>query len=391
MSPSRPAGSIVAVAHDAGGARGLLPVVAELKAQGLFVIGLAAGPAVSLWSADSNFSQVLAVADDSAEAVVVRILKDSHCRVLLSAAGLYNQIEHTARLVARAEHIPIVALLDSWFNYRERFERNLNGALSFSPPDKICAIDTLTQQEMQRAGFNDVILTGHPDMERTIRQLRQQAPEKTLQWRVQERISPESLLITFFSDPFFNGPNRAFYSGPGAIMKTDGTGLYGYTVEDVLPVFLRELDNALAQVGGKAELVIRPHPSEHDEVLQTILAQAKLQHLRARITRNGSSLDWITASDAVVGMMTIALLQGALAGKPSISLEPGLPTSGEPDPCMSNTLGYTLGVFTPEGIPAICSRLAARDWAALKAVPRHELPLEGASQRVAAAVTSFLS
>ena len=392
MNSSRPAGSIVAVAHDAGGARALLPVVAELKAQGWPVIGLAAGPTISLWSGDSSFTHVHPVADTLSEGDIKDLLKDWNCRVLLSAAGLYNQIEHTARLAARAAHLPIVAVLDSWFNYRERFERSVNGTLSFSPPDKLCVIDSLTQQEMLKAGFSEVSLTGHPDMERTVRLLRQQGPEQAAQGRTKEQIPSDALLVTFFSDPFFTGPERAFYSGSGAIMKPDGTGLYGYTVEDVLPVFLKELDHAIGAAGlAKAEVVIRPHPSEHEEVLHTILMAAKLKHLHVRITRSGTTLDWITASDVVVGMMTIALLQGALAGKPSISLEPGLLTSGEPDPCMSNTLGYTLGVFEKAGIGEVCSQIAARDWEALKAVPRHELPLEGAAGRVATVVTSFLS
>jgi len=392
MSSPFPTGSVVAVAHDAGGARALIPVIAELKALGWPVIGLAAGPAISLWATECSFSHVHPSEDSATTQEIGDLLAEWGCLVLLSAAGLYNQLEHTARLAARSQQLPVVALLDSWFNYRARFERSQAGTLSFSPPDKVCAIDRLTQLELQKVGFQEVILTGHPDMEQTVRQLREQPPGAANRWRQKERIPADSLLVTFFSDPFFTGPNHARYCGPGAIMKQDGHGLYGYTVEDVLPVFLQELERALGQAGvTKAELVIRPHPSEHEEVLQNILSQAELTHLQARITRNGSTLDWITASDAVVGMMTIALLHGALAGKPSISLEPGLANSGEPDPCMANTLGYTLGVFEAKGIPSICSRIVARDWASLKTVPKHELPLEGAARRVAAVVTSFLS
>lgn len=392
MSVKSPAGTIVAVAHDAGGARALQPVVAELRQRGQPVIGLAAGPAISVWTGESSFTHVEKAADEMAEAAISSFLQQQNCVLLLSAAGLYNQIEHTARLAAKGLALPIVAVLDSWFNYRERFERTQAGKLSTSPPDTVCVIDALTQQEMQRAGFPNVILTGHPDMERTIRLLRQAPQEKALQWRAQAGISPESLLLTFFSDPFFTGPNRAFYSGPGAIMRPDGQGLYGYTVEDVLPKFLSALDEALAKAGTtEVELVIRPHPSEHEAVLQGILASYEPTHYRVRLTREGTSLDWITASDAVVGMMTIALLQAALAGKPSISLEPGLLASGEPDPCMSNTLGYTLGVFDQEGIPVICQQLAARDWPRLRSIPQHELPLEGATHRVADVVCRLIS
>jgi hypothetical protein len=190
-------------------------------------------------------------------------------------------------------------------------------------------------------------------------------------------------LVLFLSDPFFNGPSGEFYSGPGALMHPDGRPVFGYTVREVLPAVIEELDIAFGEAAVAGELVVRAHPSEHPGPLKSILRLTRQTHLRARLGAPGPLAPWIRGADVVVGMMTIALLHAALAGRPALSVQPGLLSSGEPDPCVSNELGYTRGIFDRAALRRACQQIARQEWAALKSNVTSPLPLDGAAARVA--------
>lgn len=368
---------IALVAHDAGGARAVLPVALELQKHGWELVPFLAGPAVRV------FGETLAsgtVSDSMAQEEVVAMLQQQRAVALLSASGLYNTIEHTVRLAARQLKLPIVAVQDAWFSHTERYRRG--GVESF--PDLICAMDELSMADLESAGFSRprLALTGHPGLERTVQRCRDVTPLQVHKQRQEFGLADDLLVLTFFSDPHYTGANGEFYSGPGAIMCPDGRGLYGYTVRDILPALLAELERALAAANTTAAVVVRPHPSECDAVLRELIARHPAQRIRVQVETRGSTENWIPISDALLGMMTIALLEAALAGKPAASIQLGLRESGQDDPCMANTLGYTEGVFDAAGLRALCEKLVQRDWAALRRSPRHALPIEGATRRV---------
>lgn len=373
-----PRQSLAVVAHDAGGARALLPVAVELQRRGWELALLLAGPAVKVFA---EAWPVTAVADSAPLEFITAELQQRHVVALLSASGLYNQLEHTTRLAARRLKLPVVAVQDAWFNHRERFERDGQA----SRPDLVCVMDELSLGELQRAGFapSELVLTGHPGLEQTVQLCRTATAEQVRARRQAFGLPADGLVFTFFSDPFFTGPGGAFYSGPGAIMRPDGAGLYGYTVREVLPAVLVELESALREADARAEFIVRPHPSECAEVVEGIAAHHPADRLRVRVEPKGTTVEWIQMSDALLGMMTIALLQAALAGKPAVSVELGLPASGQADPCMANTLGYTQAAFDSTALRELCRCLARRDWPALRPTPRHALPLDGAASRVA--------
>jgi hypothetical protein len=373
-----PRQSLAVVAHDAGGARALLPVATELQRRGHELILLLAGPAVKIFA---EAFPVTPVADAAPLELITAELQRHQVVAVLSASGLYNRLEHTTRLAAQPLGLPVVALQDAWFNQRERFERNG----SASRPDVVCVMDELSLIELERAGFSpaQLVLTGHPGLEQTVQLCRAATAKQVCDRRRAFGLSADGIVLTFFSDPFFTGPGRAFYSGPGGIMRPDGAGLYGYTVRDVLPAVLMELERALREENATAEFIVRPHPSECAEVVEEIVAQHPAERLRVRVEAQGTTVEWIQMSDALLGMMTIALLQAALAGKPALSVQLGLSASGQEDPCMANTLGYTRAAFDSATLRELCRHLARRNWPALQPAPRHALQIDGSASRVA--------
>ncbi len=376
---------MVLAAHDAGSARVLFPVADELKRRGVDSLAIIAGPAEKIWREEASHLPGRVVPDEIPVDVLCQHLTDWGANALLSGSGGYTQLEHHARLAARQLGLPVTAVFDSWLHYAERFQREENGAIVESRPDRICAIDEWTREGAIAAGLDpaSIFVTGHPDLEKTARHCRVSSEDERRELRKSLGVEGDGLLVVFFSDPFYVGPDLEYYSGPGALMYPDGRSLYGYTVREILPVVLQELEAAMVAADTSCDLIVRPHPWEHDGALRAILDDADLRRVRVRLTREAPVAQWIQCADALMGMMTIALLHAALAGKPSVSVEIGLRESGQEDPCVSNILGYTRGVFDLESLRVVCGSIARREWAELKTTPKYILPLEGAAARVA--------
>ena len=232
----------------------------------------------------------------------------------------------------------------------------------------------------------DVIVTGHPDLEAAVVRSRRWTPAGRMTQRRAAGVTDGAMVITFFSDPFYIGLNDEFYSGPGALMRADGTPVFGYTTRDILPAVIQELEAALTAHSATAHLLIRPHPSEDPEWLRGIAERATTSRLRLALQETGSADEAIQISDTTIGMMTIALLQSALVGIPAISVQIGLRESGEDDPCIGHRLGYVRGVFDRVELRRVCALVAQRAWAALRGAPSAPLPLDGAARRVVDAV-----
>lgn len=373
---------VLMVAHDAGGARALLPVARELLRRGAEVSAIRAGPATRIFAEEAPEIPGSELPDDTAPPDLAGHLRRAAPAVLLSASGLYNRIEHRTRCAARAAGVPIVALLDSWLNYGERFERDAGPR---GLPDKVCAIDDLTRRGMIAAGMapEDVSVTGHPDLEAAVVRSRQWTAADRAARRQRAGLSARAVVITFFSDPFYVGPNDEFYSGPGALMHADGTPVFGYTTREILPAVIAELEDALAAQNGTAHLLIRPHPAENSAALRRIIENATTSRLHLALQETGSAEEAIRISDAVFGMMTIALLQAALVGVPAVGVQIGLRESGADDPCIGHQLGYVRGVFDREELRRVCALVARRAWSALRGAPSAPLALDGAARRVA--------
>lgn len=373
---------VLMVAHDAGGARALLPAARELRRRGAEVSAIRAGPAVRIFAEEAPEIGGPDLPDDTAPPELAEVLRRAAPDVLLSASGLYNCIEHRIRRAARAAGLPIVALLDSWLNYGERFERDGDAR---SLPDKVCAIDELTRRGMIAAGMSeeDVSVTGHPDLEAAVVRSRKWTAAERAAQRQEAGLPDGATVLTFFSDPFYIGSNDEFYSGPGALMHPDGTPLFGYTTRDILPAVIEELEAALAAQNGTALLLVRPHPSESPDALRRIIESTATSRLRLALQATGAADEAIRISDAVIGMMTIALLQAALVGVPAISVQIGFRESGADDPCIGHRLGYVRGVFDRAELRRVCALVAQHAWAAVRSVPSAPLPLDGAARRVA--------
>jgi hypothetical protein len=164
--------------------------------------------------------------------------------------------------------------------------------------------------------------------------------------------------------------------------------LVGYTATSILDAVLSELATACERSGRRCQLIVKPHPAEHWDALRTVIERHRSPAVESFIRSDGAAARWISVADVLVGMMTIALLEAALAGKPALSVQIGLLESGAEDPCVANALGYTHPIFDRGALRRVMRQLCERGLDGLVVRPREPLPIAGATERVATTLLS---
>jgi hypothetical protein len=378
-------GPIIGVAHDPGGARAIFPVLELLGARGFQVFAVVSGPATAIIDAEYASLGRLHMEDSSAVASCVRLLKQKQCAILLSAAGLYNRIEHTMRRAARQLGIPVVAVLDWWSAYRERFERmNPDGSTERSWPDQFCAIDSVSRDGLIEAGFppEKITITGSVSLESSAQRLEQYTGERQ-QIRSELGVGESALCAIFFSEPYIKDSDGLPWGGVGGYFKDDGTPVFGYTSHEML----LEVASVLAKqfrAGKNLVLCVKPHPMEHIPSLEATLRECAKAGLPVRIVENDDPAKLLAAGDIFFGMASIILLEAVMTGKPVISVQIGLSAERMADPCVANRLGFSTPIGNRASLEdAVARWLAGKDTGATAANPTM---WDGAAERVAESI-----
>jgi hypothetical protein len=111
-----PDASVAVVAHDAGAARLLFSWLKSCKRQ---LLVYAEGPALKILDQELPGT---GLAHDLRTCL-------SNAQLLISGTGWSSDLEHQARVLAAAQELPSIAVVDHWVNYQERFERDGNCVL----------------------------------------------------------------------------------------------------------------------------------------------------------------------------------------------------------------------------------------------------------------------
>jgi hypothetical protein len=165
-------------------------------------------------------------------------------------------------------------------------------------------------------------------------------------------------------------------------MHPDGSPLYGYTTEDILPAVVTALSLELNKTGNHARMIVRPHPSEWRQPLHDYVNAHQHTNLELEVLETHSTPEWLAAADAVFGMMTIALLHSTFLKRPTLSVQIGLNESGQDDPCLASQLGYVPLVTDIETLKQACAKLIETPGKLLANQPRHPIPLDGSTAHV---------
>lgn len=274
--------TVAVVSHDAGGAEILASYVAR---SGLLAHLVLEGPAQKVFTRRLG-PRPLETLEHALAA----------CDWCLCGTGWQSDLEWRAIKRAREAGKRVVAFLDHWVNYRDRFCRH--GELHL--PDEIWVGD-VTAEQLAKTEFpqTTVRLVQNPyflDLREKIMEF-PAAPSGP---------SGEGKRILYVCENI---------SDHAALRHGDPLFL-GYTEWDAIEYFLRRIDVLQVRVES---VTLRPHPSDPPEKYDGIVARnAGL----VRLSAGGPLLNEIMAADIVVGCNSMALVVGLVAGRRVVSCVP---------------------------------------------------------------------
>lgn len=341
---------VLAVAGDAGGARALLPVLRLLRASEHLDLR-AYGPAVGIWREAGLDPQ------DPRPVSVSGV--DS---VLAATSMNAEQMEVEFIRAGRTVGTPSVAVLDGWTNLAERFTSRSGERVV---PHVVAVPDQRARRDVAAVVQNSsvVVVTGHPALDGLL-DLRPSIAARRA--RVREELgTPQGMVVTFASQP---------------ISDLIPPARLGFHHREVLPVVVDAIGTVAGEIGCPILLLVRLHPREADQEPHLPAAPAGVT---VRISPPLDLVGIVAASDLMIGISSMVLLEASVLGLRVVRYQPGLRI---PDPLPLSGYGWSRVVHRPTLLSAeIAAALREADGPPDQGVQlarRHD----GAARRVVALV-----
>lgn len=330
--PARAAGlngAVLVVCGDAGAGEAVAPVAGSLRARGR-PLTVVASPFARPAFERRGF-EVQGVERLDVELQASGILERYAPAALVTGASWREQSEGRFVVGARRRAIPALSVLDYWSHYVERFSDE-TGRLSCLP-DRIAVMDERARDEMIAAGIPAarLVVTGSPAFDSLADARRRFDARRRASLRASVQVGPDELLILFVSQPV----RRLLPE-------------LGYDERQVLGLLAAALDLAAARCPRPLVLGVKPHPRDGSEPYAGLDCAVR----RVELPR-GDNSDWLLASDLVVGMNSVLLVQACVLGLVAVSVQPGLRV---PDTLPTNATGHTLVVRDAKAVAATVER-----------------------------------
>lgn len=296
---------IFVVSHDAGGAEVVSAYVKCYQKKYNFYCYVI-GPAVKIFR--KRHLEKYFVSDSAIRTADDILDRIGAVDLVLTATSWSSDIELQFLNVAKKRGIRSVAYLDHWTNYRERFGYP-NKRWRKCLPDEIWVGDHEALVLANRFGFPNVKLVPNQyfvEIQAKIKQLcvRQQKQSHSVRAR---------RTILFISEPVAQGAKKMF----------NNPRYWGFTEQDVLEMVCHSIEFYNLSHKSHWQIVIRRHPSDSKHVYDSII-NACLRKVAVAYSQTDDLIVDISRADLLVGMESMALVIGLLAGKKVISFIPSV-------------------------------------------------------------------
>jgi hypothetical protein len=316
---------ILVVCSDAGGTYALVPVIRELLSMAFIINIIASRPAIEILENASLSIKCNIEDDDLSEQKAEQVLKKFHPDVLISGAGAYNLIEHTFRRASKQMGVYCIALIDGWFNFKNRFERYIAGELISSVPDKIAVMNESSIIEMKNEGFDHekLEIVGAPHIEDTVNFVLSASQKYIEAFQKELNLPNKSIVVIYFSAPV-SQRNR------------------GYSNISILHDVTRCLSELSLKNNQVIQLLVKNHPSESVSLLRSVLEPFRADNkFYFQIVDRYLTKELLCIGDIAIGMTSTALMEATCCGLPALSVQIGRNLTCDPDRYFSNQDGIT--------------------------------------------------
>lgn len=253
-------------------------------------------------------------------------------------------------VAAQQNGIVTVGTVDAFGNADYRFRGKTNNPLTYVP-DWLAVPDQWTKEAYMALGYlsERIAVCGHPHYDHVLSTAKRLMKDdrRKLRKRMFPANHTDDPVVVFVSE-ISTGLNPGKYSR-SQDYTLHGRGALAGRTEIVIEEFL----DAVAVLGTRPYLVLRMHPKNTREELASFLGDFH------QVSQNESPLELVYASDLVVGMTTMLLVEAAIMGCLTLSIVPkreeikSLPTivSGI-TPCV--TTREALRVILPDLLAKTC-------------------------------------
>lgn len=301
---------VVTVCGDPGGAGALAPVLELLRSEGQVNLRNYAYRQAADILAARNIP-FTPIPPDAGEEWVASQLKQCGAALLLTATS-YRTEEHEKTFIAAAVALGIrsIAVLDFWANYGVRFADS-SGAQRYLP-HVITAMDQAARDGLIKDGVppDRIVIAGHPGFDAIARQRAAFGAAQRSALRAALGTPDGGLQVLFASQPL-----RDLYGADGS-----SATFRGFHEHSVLDAVIEALEGSAKATGRAIRLVIRPHPRE-DTAPYLARQSASIGIV---VSKEGDARECAMASDLVIGMTTMLLVEACYLGVPTVSLQPDL-------------------------------------------------------------------
>ena len=284
--------TILAVAHDIGGAQAIYPVISKLRRRANLRVLVVAGG-----FAQKVFARLHAenTSTDWAESKIDEYLDRNQVDLLLSATSWKSALEQGFRNRARLRDIPSVVVIDFWSSYRLRWQ---HAAYRFEDgTDRVCVMDSPTAEAVQQEGYplSQIYVTGHPYLERCYQRADRYRPKS---------VAEREIRVLFLTISI------------AALGLKDDPVLQIRTISEAFGKWY-------ASTRRPVSLTIRPHPHENpppdfiDRIREftpagvTVRLDDRTKPILGRIKKN----------DLILGYITMGLFEARSLGKQTIAIK----------------------------------------------------------------------
>lgn len=318
--PTAPYLTVLICATDPGGARNISPVAAHLK-DTMNVHVLCSERTKDIFSALALAPEIVDIMDIDAAG---RIIRNIGAAALVVGTSAPDRPEAMLTRAAQSMGLPTIAVLDEWYYYAARFA-NRDGNFTHLP-DIICCQDELARNEALAEGLplERLQITGSPALAETFARLHNGNSKKTA---LKDANVPTFIFVSEqIAKAFGETTGDIGFVGP----------FIGYTEKTVR----NDIADVLSGLGTPCCVLEKLHPNETG----TIAPPTHNQDVRWTVMDAEASLsEAMQSADAIIGMRSIALLEGAMMGFRPASYQPD---RIGPDQCTAARLGLAASLST---------------------------------------------
>lgn len=303
---------LLILVEDPGAANFALDLPAALASRGIRAALAATGPSRAFLS--ERGQAFLPVADSGSALDLLRRLRPR--MAALGTADRPDAVNLALADCCRSLAIPTAGFVDGPGLVSLRFA-GVAGPLAHAP-DWILVPDEAVREAYIALGHprDHVIACGHPALERAGAEARRLATLDRAALRA--RLFPEAprgAAVLVFAAEISATPRPGQYrKDPEYTLH--GSGRFAGRCEIVLEEVLDALENRAAAGQPRPHVVLRLHPKNTPEEFAPFLSRVD------SLSRGGSALELIHASDAVVGMTSILLAEAVAMGRPTLAVVP---------------------------------------------------------------------